>query len=306
MTVWNSIDSLIRGLQKRSSNEMKKEIIMGKFSNVFFASDFDHTLTGQDNVLRERNIEAIRYFMSEGGIFTVASGRSIPLFSKRAKLVPVNAPCILYNGGACYDYASGTLHYAHPLPDFAMEIVREARRLDPTLCVEIQGVENHYVFGQNERRDRFLRGEGFTSVHVTDTAPKPWMKITVCGAMGKDPLSTDFSPEEAAQIEAVRQHLDDFCAGRCYVVRSMPYIIEIGNPDCSKGGAARALANQYGRQLLVCAGDAPNDISMLDEADFAFVPADRDEALRSRPYLEAAPCNEGTVADAIEKLEALL
>ena len=279
---------------------------MGKFSNVFFASDFDHTLTGQDNVLRERNIEAIRYFMSEGGIFTVASGRSIPLFSKRAKLVPVNAPCILYNGAACYDYASGTLHYAHPLPDFALDIVREAQRLDPTLCVEIQGVENHYVFGQNERRDEFLKGEGFTPVRVTDTVPKPWIKITVCAVMGKNPLCPDFSPEEVAHFEAVRQGLDAFCAGRCYVTRSMPYIIEIGNPHCSKGSAARALAKQYGREILVCAGDAPNDISMLDEADFAFVPADRDEALRSVPYIEAAACDDGTVADAIERLETLV
>lgn len=279
---------------------------MGKFSNVFFASDFDHTLTGQDNLLRQRNVDAIRYFISEGGIFTVASGRSIPLFAGRAALVPVNAPCILYNGAACYDYETKTLHYAHELPDFALDIVREAQRLDPTLCVEIQGAENHYVFGHNARRDAFLKKEGFTPIHVTDSVPKPWIKIAVCAVMGADPLRPDFSPEEIAHFEDVRRGLDDFCAGRCYVTRSMPYIIEIGNPDCSKGAAARALAQQYGRPLLACAGDAPNDIPMLDAADFAFVPADRDEALQNCPYIEAAPCGEGTVADAIEKLEVLL
>ena len=69
---------------------------------------------------------------------------------------------------------------------------------------------------------------------------------------------------------------------------------------------AGALAKQYGREILACAGDAPNDISMLDEADFAFVPADRDEALRSVPYIEAAACDDGTVADAIERLETLV
>lgn len=279
---------------------------MGKFSNVFFTSDFDHTLTGQDNVLRQRNLDAIRYFMSEGGIFTVASGRSIPLFAKRAQLVPVNAPCVLYNGAACYDYAAKTLHYAHPIADIAPEIVRYAQQLDPTLCIEIQGVENHYVFGQNERRDAFLKSEGFTPIHVTDTVPKPWMKVVVCVTMGKDPLHPDFLPEELACVETIRKKLEDFCAGRCYVVRSMPYIIEIGNPDCSKGGAARQLANQYGRKILACAGDAPNDISMLDEADFAFVPADRDEALRDKPYIEVAASDDAAVADAIEKLEAML
>ena len=280
--------------------------VMGKFSDVFFASDFDHTLTGQDNALRERNIEAIRYFISEGGIFTVASGRSIPLFRRRVAPVPFNAPCILYNGAACYDYRDETLYYAHPLPDFALDIVHEAQRLDPTLCVEIQGVENHYVFGHNARRDAFLKGEGFTPVHVTDSVPKPWIKIAVCAVMGKDVLRPDFSPEEIAHFDAVRQALDSFCAGRCYVTRSMPYIIEIGNPNCSKGSAARALADRYERKILVCAGDAPNDIPMLDEADFAFVPADCDEELRNMPYMEAAPCGEGAIADAVEKLGKML
>ncbi len=279
---------------------------MGKFSNVFFASDFDHTLTGQDNVLRERNLEAIRYYMSEGGVFTVASGRSIPLFRKRAALVPVNAPCILYNGGACYDYRDETLHYAHPLPDFAMDVVREAQRLDPTLCVEIQGVDNHYVFGYSALRDAFLRSEGFSPVYAAGAVPKPWMKLTVCAGLTADPDKLVFTAEDAVRFAAVEQGLKDFCAGRCYVTRSMPYIIEIGNPACSKGAAARALADRFERKILVCAGDAPNDVSMLDAADLAFVPEDCDEALRDKPYIKAAPCGDGAVADAIDRLEKLL
>ena len=279
---------------------------MGKFSDVFFASDFDHTLTGQDNVLRERNIGAIRYFMAEGGVFTVASGRSIPLFRKRAALVPVNAPCILYNGGACYDYRDETLYYAHPLPDFALDIVREAQRLDPSLCIEIQGVENHYVFGYNPIRDAFLKGEGFTPVLVTDTVPKPWIKIAICAGLTSDAPMPVFTPEDAVRFAEVERGLDAFCAGRCYVTRSMPYILEIGNPAYSKGGAARTLADRCERKILVCAGDAPNDVTMLDAADFAFVPEDCDEALRDKPYIKAAPCGDGTVADAIERLEKLL
>lgn len=277
---------------------------MGKFSNVFFASDFDHTLTGQDNVLRERNLEAIRWFMDEGGIFTVASGRSIPLFRRRAALVPVNAPCILYNGGACYDYRDERLYYAHPLADFAMDVVRQAQRLDPDLCIEIQGVDNHYVFSRNALRDAFLQSEGFTPVLVTDTAPKPWIKLTICAGLTGESLV--FTEDDAARFAAVERGLKEFCGGRCYVTRSMPYILELGDPTCSKGGAARSLAEQYGRSVLVCAGDAPNDISMLDAADIAFVPADCDAALRDKPYRRAAPCGDGTVADAIEQLEKLI
>jgi len=55
---------------------------MGRFSNVLLASDFDHTLTDMSGQIPARNLEAIAAFQAEGGIFTVASGRSIPMFRK--------------------------------------------------------------------------------------------------------------------------------------------------------------------------------------------------------------------------------
>ena len=109
---------------------------MSKFSKVFFASDFDHTLTDQQGNIPKANVEAIEYFIAHGGIFTVASGRSIPMFGSRYEAVPINAPCILYNGSACYDYAAKQLHYAHTLDDFALEILEKIRRENPDLTTE--------------------------------------------------------------------------------------------------------------------------------------------------------------------------
>ena len=82
---------------------------MGRFSNVLLASDFDHTLTDMSGQIPARNLEAIAAFQAEGGIFTVASGRSIPMFRKKAALVPVNAPCILYNLNGYYDHLKALL-----------------------------------------------------------------------------------------------------------------------------------------------------------------------------------------------------
>jgi hydroxymethylpyrimidine pyrophosphatase-like HAD family hydrolase len=74
----------------------------------------------------------------------------------------------------------------------------------------------------------------------------------------------------------------------------------------TKGTAARYLADRLGRGTLVCVGDSPNDIEMLQEADYAFVAADGKESVRSMGFTLAAPCTEGTVADAIRKLRAIL
>lgn len=55
---------------------------MGKFTGLLLASDYDNTLTYTEEALRlwqpmppvpDANQEAIRYFMSEGGIFSVAT-----------------------------------------------------------------------------------------------------------------------------------------------------------------------------------------------------------------------------------------
>ena len=67
---------------------------MGIFTGVLFAADFDHTITAMDGSIPEKNLDAIRAFVAEGGVFSVASGRSVPLFREKARLLPINAPCL--------------------------------------------------------------------------------------------------------------------------------------------------------------------------------------------------------------------
>ena len=81
---------------------------MALFDKVLLTVDFDRTLTAPDSTIPVRNMEAIRYFMENGGTFTINTGRSIPMalnniFGK----IPVNAPLLLYNGSAAYDEAAG-------------------------------------------------------------------------------------------------------------------------------------------------------------------------------------------------------
>ena len=61
-----------------------------------------------------------------------------------------------------------------------------------------------------------------------------------------------------------------------------------------------------GNNMLAGAGDAPNDLPLLDEADYAFCPADCAEALRGGPYRFVASCGEGTIAAAMEELKRIL
>ena len=86
---------------------------MGRFDGVLLASDFDNTLIyTEDAMLRgepipplpERNRQALAYFMSEGGRFAISTGRALAAFEKYAPQVPMNAPGVICNGAALYDF----------------------------------------------------------------------------------------------------------------------------------------------------------------------------------------------------------
>ena len=73
---------------------------MGRFDGILICSDVDGTLAAGTQV-SQRNLDAIRYFQSEGGLFTLSTGRSAgyeKTFSFR-----LNAPMITENGARVYD-----------------------------------------------------------------------------------------------------------------------------------------------------------------------------------------------------------
>ena len=77
---------------------------MGRFDGVMILSDMDGTLLGTDHQLGEANVQAARYFMEQGGRFSVATGRvkrAMEFFMPRLQL---NAPAVLFNGSVVYDF----------------------------------------------------------------------------------------------------------------------------------------------------------------------------------------------------------
>lgn len=283
---------------------------MGKFSDILFTSDFDHTISGPDNNVPQANIDAIRYFIREGGLFCINSGRSVPLLRRRIHEIPTNAPCLCYNGAACYDFAAEKLIYAHELPEFATGLLELVAQSGQNVCMEVQRLDNHYEIGtQLPARLRFLAHEGLEPIFTNKAVPLPWMKVIVCGATGESVMerAEDVSAQELAEFVGLQRKIEEFCGKNCYVTRSMPRLIEISNPMCNKGLAARALAERLGRKILVSAGDAPNDEQMLLQADFSFCPSDADASIRALSNVRVcAASNVGCLADAISQLEVLL
>ena len=67
-------------------------------SKVFLITDLDGTLLPDNKVLSEGDIKAIKCFVSDGGRFSIATGRTIQASRRYINALDVNMPVILYNG----------------------------------------------------------------------------------------------------------------------------------------------------------------------------------------------------------------
>lgn len=274
---------------------------MGIFSDVLLTVDYDRTLTARDSTIPERNLEAIRYFMDNGGAFTVNTGRSVPMARAFIGKVPANVPFLLYNGSAAYDPAEGQLSFTHEIQMDMWDTIRDLLATFPHLTVEIQGIDAHYNFIPNEIYDAFNESNNCPHALVPLGADVgPFLKFTLYGEFHNETLVSLFSgtDEEMAIMDAAEALLKEKYGDYCEVFRAAARIIDVHAKGVSKNRSARELQQRLGRKWLVCVGDAHNDIPMLDGADFSFVPSD---AVLADRYENVCPCGEGAVADVIYK-----
>lgn len=274
---------------------------MGIFSDVLLTVDFDRTLTAPDSTIPLRNLEAIRYFMDNGGAFTVNTGRSLPMTKVFREIVPVNVPLLLYNGSAAYDLETNTILDAALIPLDQAETIRRAMALFPDMTVEIQGLDAHYIFEENPAWDAFSEGNHCAWAHARpEDNLGPFLKFSLYGQLRSSNVSAlyEYTPEEKARFDAAEALLREEFGEHCEVFRAAPKILDVHAKGVSKANAARNLQKKLGRKILVCVGDGENDLSMLYGADFAFTPSD---AIVAKQFPNVCPCGEGAVADVIYK-----
>lgn len=270
-----------------------------RFDDILLTVDFDRTLTAPDSTVPERNIEAIKYFTANGGAFTVNTGRSVATFWKYLDTLPVNAPFLLYNGSAAYD--NGQLTLLRPLVLEPWQTMEEMRGLFSDLNLEIQGTDVHYLVDQRQEMVELYDHMGWLHREaVFGENIGPFLKFSLFGRVHKPAVSDMFSgtEEELARFDEAEEIIRKMYGDKVEVFRAGPRIIDVHAKGVSKLNAARALQEKLGRKILVCVGDAKNDINMLNGADYAFCPADAE--LRDF-YENVCPCGDGAVADVIYK-----
>lgn len=274
---------------------------MAQFSDVLLTVDFDRTLTAPDTTIPARNLEAIRYFMDNGGVFTVNTGRSIPMISSFLDKISVNAPLLLYNGSAAYDPVADKLSQGRIIELDPEAMIKDLQSRFPELTVELQGVRAHHIFYKNAGWEDYCENNRCPWAYAkAEDIPLPFLKLAMYGEFRENTVASMYGATEAELklFDDAVAYVEDHYGHAVDVFRACARIIDIHAKGCSKLNAALQLQRSLGRKLLVCVGDAENDIPMLDGADYAFCPADGVVADR---YETVCSCGDGAVADVIYK-----
>ena len=260
-------------------------MIMGRFDGVLLASDFDNTLLYTEDALRsggpvpdlpERNRQALEYFIAEGGRFAVATGRALAAFIRYADMVPMNAPGVVCNGAAIYDFAKGEYLETAMLDAAARE--RGQAGLD--------GFTNDSC-----RQHEHITKAALTEMPSLLDVPLPLGKILFEAEHGL--------LEEVLAFLQAQGWAEDY-----ELIFSVSHLLEMTTRGANKGGMVRRLAARLGipMERVYCAGDEANDISMLTAAAEGFAPCNCSEAVRACGATIVGHAREGAVADIVERL----
>ncbi len=277
---------------------------MGKFDGVLFASDFDNTLLNTDlprrtgcpiPPLSRRNMEALRYFMAEGGRFAIATGRALPAFRLFADQVPMNAPGIVCNGAALYDFDAEAYLDTILLPEEIRQQGQEVLDRFPSAALEAYHLDNviHAV-----RPNEYTRQHE----HVTHAGVEERLALTDIPL----PLVKIMFEDDHSRLLPLREWISRQPWSEDYeILFSDPSLLEVTGKGAGKGAMVRRLADRLGISMehVYCAGDERNDLSMLSAAAEGFAPANCAEAVRQSGATIVADCDHDAIAGIIDLLD---
>jgi hydroxymethylpyrimidine pyrophosphatase-like HAD family hydrolase len=127
---------------------------MGACDGIYLYSDLDGTLFTDDKRIGAEDAGAIREFVRAGGRFGIATGRVPCIIGSVSRALPVNAPCILYNGAGLYHLTDRRFLAMHPIDrEDCRRIAEKAILLDSHVCVQIFTDDAIYEINPSQRDD---------------------------------------------------------------------------------------------------------------------------------------------------------
>ena len=263
---------------------------MGKFDGYLLLSDFDGTLAHDEKeflpdgtkiyrkTISQENCDAIRYFQSEGGLFTLATGRQPVHVAQWAEEIRPNTYISSLNGAYLYDAGTGEVLFSRPMDEGFVEIVREVFSACPLLKeVRFTMLNDSTVIRPDEPLILPHNEPIYKLVFIT---PK------------------ELSDEYYAKVRAI--------VGEGYLcMRSWLNGIEVQMRDTGKGDSIARMKAALGERarVAVAVGDYENDLDMIRAADIGYAVENAVPSLKEAADRVTVSFRESAIAKIIEELE---
>ncbi len=266
---------------------------MNKFENVLILTDFDGTFANDNSEITDDNIEAIDYFTSNGGLFSVSTGRTYQGFHKYNKRY-INAPVLLANGAMAYDYEKKSFVFFDGLKEEGINSINKLLSAFPEITVEMYPFNETYAINLTDTSHRHFSSQGIEYKVITspEQAPVPWAKVMLaCGET--DPRS-------------VHKFIDENIPDISYI-KTTGEFIEVLAKGVDKGSGLLKMASllSVNQKDTYAVGDGLNDVEMLVAAGKSFVPDNASESVKKYADYIVRNNNKGAIAHVIEILDRI-
>lgn len=265
----------------------------GKFEGLLLCTDLDDTLLTSDKRVSDENKKALEYFMSEGGLFTFATGR-IPYGAKLMleHIVP-NAPMVCFNGAGIYDFEKDRLLWNLHLHKDKIKILEFIEEKLPFSGIEVCTPDKLYFCVTNEtvyeHKEHEKLPDRFCDYH---DIKEEWVKVLIM--------------QKENEVEMVREVIaeSDF-HDRFDFIQSSPKYYEILPKGASKGGCLTKLADMLGidRKNVIAIGDNENDLSMIKAAEVGIAVANAIKEVLGAADVITTDNNSHAAASAVKWIE---
>jgi len=266
-----------------------------KYDGIVIYSDLDGTLLDAERNLSKENLDAINWFISQGGRFGVATGRMERTTDIMFPDLHLNVPSIFFNGAMAYDTSSGKVLFKTVISGDLKPVLKKFISEYPETCCEINIHGKAYVFNPNDILQTQLDREGILVEEARwEDIPGEWIKVLFMGDHGT--------------LEKIKADFDKLGRTDLNIVFSEDDILDIMEKSASKGAALYKLKSMFGEnwRLVVSIGDNDNDAELVQNADLGIAVGNATPAVKKVSDFIIKDHNTPCIPQVLELLESYL
>lgn len=272
---------------------------MKKFENFVIVTDLDGTFFGKKGRIVPENIEKLKYFVENGGSFTIATGRIITQVVDKIPSLRdiVKIPIITANGSLLYDLQSDKVLSNYPIPyGLLCSLLEFVHSYSETAGLRA-GSERYYLVTDRDMMSPRISRD-LSSGRLKKQIPiEQWRDERVYKVAVR---------EELELIEDLRRSIKEKFGDRLEITTSSNTLIEI----IAKGRTKAVMINEMlsshfedKRHKLFACGDYDNDIEMLSAADVAVCPTNATDKVKEISDLCLCHHDDGLIAALIDEMD---